>query len=271
MQLRFILPVFILCCPLFILGQDYSEITIDYGNNSYELIIQVVNRESNTSIDDVSLYLYEMPENTLVATEYTIDGYASFFIDPKKEYKVETCKRLHINGGINVFNCFKDGKIFCLNGATEFNYTAGGGANKPSALLHAKIAIDSVAVGKTFKLDNVYYDTGKWSLRKSSKNELNRLIKILNQFPSMVVELSSHTDSRGSDEYNLDLSTKRAQSCSDYLLSKGITADRVVPKGYGETRLTNNCSNGVPCSNAKHQPNRRTEFTILSFEGVECK
>ncbi len=256
--------------PLLSFGQDFSEISVDYGHNSYELLIRTVNRESLKPIDDVSLYLYEMPEDSLVATEYTVNGFASFFIDPRKEYKVETCKRLHINGGINVFNCFAEGKIFCLNGASEFNYTAGGGINKPNALLEAKIALDSVSVGKTFKLENVYYDTGKWNLRRASKKELNKLIGILEQFPSMIVELSSHTDSRGSDEFNMELSAKRAQSCYDYLIEKGISPERVIPRGYGETKLTNGCTNGVNCSDRKHQPNRRTEFTVLSFEGVDC-
>jgi len=251
-------------------GQNFSDITIDYGHNSYELFIETFNRETGKPINDVSLYLYEMPADSLLQVEYTINGRASFFIDPRKEYMVETCKRLHIKGGINVFNCFKEGKIFCLNGASEFNYSAGGGINKPNALLQAKIALDSVAVGKTFKLENVYYDTGKWSLRKTTKKQLNKLVEILVQFPSMRVELSSHTDSRGSDDYNLDLSRKRANSCLEYLITQGISKDRVIPKGYGETKLLNNCTNGVRCSDSKHQPNRRTEFTILSFEGVDC-
>ena len=242
-----------------------------HGHNSFELLVNVFNRETQKPVDDVLLYLYEMPSNELVATKSTIRGTAVFFIDPEKEYTVETCKRLYLNAGINIFNCHDEGSIFCINGASSFDFTSGGGADKPNAFLNAQLAIDSVAVGKTFKLDNVYYDLGKANLRYSSKKELNKLYNILNQFPSMVVELSSHTDVRGSSAFNDKLSSNRANSCYNYLTGKGISPRRIIPVGYGETRTVNECFDGVSCSESEHQLNRRTEFTILSFEGVECE
>ena len=83
--------------------------------------------------------------------------------------------------------------------------------------------------------------------------------------PTLEIELASHTDSRGTDKYNQDLSQRRAQSVVDYLVSRGIARDRMVAKGYGESRLINKCADGVSCSEAEHQQNRRTEFTITSF------
>ena len=80
----------------------------------------------------------------------------------------------------------------------------------------------------------------------------------------MKIELSSHTDSRAPDDYNMALSQRRAASAVAYLVSKGITKNRMIAKGYGETRLVNKCANGVPCSEAEHQLNRRTEVKILS-------
>lgn len=79
----------------------------------------------------------------------------------------------------------------------------------------------------------------------------------------MVIELSSHTDSRGSDAYNLKLSQERASSAVAYLVQKGIDPARLVAKGYGETKPVNGCINGVPCSDEQHQANRRTEIKIL--------
>lgn len=77
------------------------------------------------------------------------------------------------------------------------------------------------------------------------------------------IELSSHTDARGSDAYNLKLSQARAQSCVDYLISKGVKKSQMIAKGYGETKLINRCKNNVTCPEELHQENRRTEVKIL--------
>lgn len=81
-------------------------------------------------------------------------------------------------------------------------------------------------------------------------------------YPELVIHIESHTDSRGSDAYNMDLSERRAQSTRDWLINEGIGADRLTAKGYGETRLVNGCSNDVPCTVEEHQLNRRSMFII---------
>jgi outer membrane protein OmpA-like peptidoglycan-associated protein len=83
--------------------------------------------------------------------------------------------------------------------------------------------------------------------------------------PTLKIEISAHTDSRLEDRYNLWLSQKRADSVLEYLVQKGISKERIVAKGYGETRLINRCANGVICSEEEHLVNRRTEFVILEF------
>jgi outer membrane protein OmpA-like peptidoglycan-associated protein len=81
--------------------------------------------------------------------------------------------------------------------------------------------------------------------------------------PRVIIELSSHTDSRGSDEYNEKLSQARAESCVNYLISKGIKPERLVAKGYGEKKLLNKCADNVPCKEEEHAINRRTEFQVI--------
>ena len=83
--------------------------------------------------------------------------------------------------------------------------------------------------------------------------------------PTLKIELSSHTDSRGSDSYNMNLSHKRAESAVDYLVSRGIARDRMEAKGSGESQLLNNCTDGTRCSEEAHQENRRTEIRVLAF------
>ena len=90
------------------------------------------------------------------------------------------------------------------------------------------------------------------------------LLKLMNDKPNLNIEIMSHTDSRGNDDYNMSLSQQRAQSVVNYLVNKGINRSRLVARGYGETRLKNKCSNGVECSETQHQANRRTEFRILN-------
>uniref|UniRef100_UPI00397F9079 OmpA family protein n=1 Tax=Spongiimicrobium sp. 3-5 TaxID=3332596 RepID=UPI00397F9079 len=76
------------------------------------------------------------------------------------------------------------------------------------------------------------------------------------------IDVRSHTDSRANDAYNMALSGRRAKSTVDYLISKGISKTRLTSKGYGESQLVNHCSNGVPCTKAEHQLNRRSEFIV---------
>jgi len=119
--------------------------------------------------------------------------------------------------------------------------------------------------GKTFKLENILYDFDKDNIRKDAALILNGLVTIMYENLTLQIELASHTDCRGNNEYNMKLSQRRAQSAVDYLVSRGISRDRMVAKGYGESRLLNKCADGVECSEAEHQQNRRTMFTILSY------
>lgn len=111
----------------------------------------------------------------------------------------------------------------------------------------------------------IYYATGSAALTNESKRIIDeKLYTMMVKEPLINIELQSHTDSRGSAESNRSLSQRRAQSVVDYLVSKGINRGRLVARGYGETRLTNGCKDGVPCSDRQHAANRRTSFRVLS-------
>ena len=87
----------------------------------------------------------------------------------------------------------------------------------------------------------------------------------MKEYPKMKIAIKSHTDSRGSDAYNLTLSDRRAKSTLEWMVKQGISRDRLTAKGYGETQLVNGCSNGVPCTEEEHQANRRSEFIITEM------
>jgi len=91
------------------------------------------------------------------------------------------------------------------------------------------------------------------------------VVSLLNKYPNLSLEMRSHTDSRGSDEYNLSLSQKRAKSAHKYLVDKGIDPSRITFRGFGETELKNQCANGTKCDDSLHEENRRTEFKVLNY------
>lgn len=115
------------------------------------------------------------------------------------------------------------------------------------------------------EIENIYYDYKKFDIRPDAALELDKIVTILNKYPNMRIELRSHTDSRGNDNFNLKLSDDRANSAALYIISKGIESKRIVAKGYGEKELLNKCKNGVKCEEKEHEENRRTEFKILSL------
>lgn len=114
---------------------------------------------------------------------------------------------------------------------------------------------------------HIYYDFDRASIRDEALPELNKLLNMLNENPLLIIELASHTDARGSHRYNRRLSQRRADAVVDWLVERGISLDRLVPRGYGETVPVNDCVNNVPCNERKHQMNRRTEFRILGCLG----
>ncbi|MBK7108694.1 MAG: OmpA family protein [Chitinophagales bacterium] len=129
--------------------------------------------------------------------------------------------------------------------------------------LYVDIMIEPIPIKKEIEVKNIYYELDKAELRPESFASLDSLLTVMVENPAIIAEIGSHTDSRGSDSYNLDLSQRRAQSVVDYLINKGVEPTRLVAKGYGETKLKNKCSNGAKCSEEEHAINRRTEFTII--------
>jgi OmpA-OmpF porin, OOP family len=125
--------------------------------------------------------------------------------------------------------------------------------------IHKDLYLVPIEVGQVVRLNNVFFDFDKWDLRGESFLELNRVVKLLKDNPAIVIEMSAHTDSRGSDEYNFRLSDDRARSCMNYILLNGIDPSRITSRGYGETVpvATNNTDEG-------RQLNRRVEFKIIS-------
>ncbi|PIX10521.1 MAG: flagellar motor protein MotB, partial [Flavobacteriaceae bacterium CG_4_8_14_3_um_filter_34_10] len=117
-------------------------------------------------------------------------------------------------------------------------------------------------LGCRLSLQPIYFDFDRYNIRPDAAIELAKILAALREYPELIIHIESHTDSRGSDSYNELLSERRAQSTLEWLISKGITRNRLTAKGYGEGRLINECSNGVECTEEAHQLNRRSMFII---------
>lgn len=122
-----------------------------------------------------------------------------------------------------------------------------------------------IATGTTIRLERIYYNFNDASIRPDARDELNTIVSLLEAYPSLEIEIASHTDSRGGVNYNDQLSQRRAEKVMAYLVRQGISANRLRPRGYGETRLLNGCSDGASCSELDHQYNRRTEIVITEL------
>jgi peptidoglycan-associated lipoprotein len=131
--------------------------------------------------------------------------------------------------------------------------------------------LQPVIEGKGISMPEVQYELAKWQLLPQSRDSLDYLYNIMSDNPTIVVQLEAHTDSRGSDANNQNLSQKRAQSCVDYLISKGIPGARMKARGFGESRLKISDAQIAAAGSKEekerlHQLNRRTEFSILSWD-----
>lgn len=123
------------------------------------------------------------------------------------------------------------------------------------------LLLDRIVIDKAIVLENIYYDLDKWDIRPDAADELDKLVSFLKDNPDIKIELSSHTDDRNTEDYNQKLSQRRAESAVNYIVSRGISRNRLVARGYGKSMLI--IKNAQ--TEEEHQVNRRTEFRVLEY------
>ena len=135
-------------------------------------------------------------------------------------------------------------------------------ANNPITTYEVEVVLDKIFKNREITLDNIYYDLNRAEIRKDAEPTLNELATTLLQNPNIRIQMASHTDCRGKDNYNQNLSQRRAQSAVDYLITKGVTGERLQAKGFGETTPAVDCA-CTKCTEEEHQANRRTTFSVV--------
>ena len=149
----------------------------------------------------------------------------------------------------------------------EVNVTVGKDEVVYEILLNPRqVAVEKgMDLAKVFEIKEIKFDYNKANIRPDAAVELTKIVEVMREYPKMKIDIRSHTDSRGADSYNLKLSDRRAKATLEWIVKQGIDRKRLKAKGYGETRLVNGCSNGVPCSEEEHQENRRSEFIVTAM------
>lgn len=232
----------------------------------YKLQLRAYDSESRDNLEGAYIKLYNLTKKKLVDSAIIINGYATFTLDKGNDYDLIGQRSRYMTRRAN-FNaaCYLQDpkKVFCVSGIDIENVIK---QSDGSDLVEGAIAMKKIKFNDSFKIENIRYDLNKWQIRPDAAKELDNLIQILNDNPDIVVELGSHTDARASNDYNLTLSQKRAESAVEYIIRKGkIPASRISAKGYGETKLLNKCADGVTCSEIEHAMNRRTEIRITGY------
>lgn len=215
-------------------------------------------KSENSPIEGVLITLINMTDGDTARVTTTENGKFKFNLLPEKKYKVMGEKP----GYFNLSEEFQTGKK-SLEKKIAFGFeideivesTSGTGSGDP------KDGSDTAA--KVYEIGEVFYDYDKATIRPDAEPKLNKLATLLKDNPSVSIEVQSHSDSRGSDAYNVNLSNRRAQAVVNYLVGKGIAKSRLKSKGFGESQPVNKCVDGVECTEAEHQQNRRTEFIVL--------
>ncbi len=208
-----------------------------------------IQKEMPLPLAQVNLQHINQKGDTVQNKNYTSDsGWTQYDLFPQTDYQVIAKKEGY----------FTQEK--------EITTTTYKGSDKMRVNMKVELVLDTIVKEKELVIENIYYDYDKAKIRDDATPPLDTLAQLLRANPKLKVEIASHTDSRGNDEYNMKLSQRRSQSVVDYLVSKGVAADRLIPKGYGETKLLNECDDGVDCPEKKHQRNRRTTFKVVGID-----
>ncbi|MDB9755619.1 OmpA family protein [Winogradskyella sp.] len=200
----------------------------------------VLDDKTRAPLSGASVSLYDTEGNKIVSKMTNAEGIAEFIVECENDSELEVT----IDG--------YDSKKVTVNGTNE----------EELAVQINLDPIEKIIVADKIELDPIYFDFDKSNITAQAAFELDKLVQIMNKYPNMTINATSHTDFRGPDAYNSLLSERRAKSTAQYVISKGIDAARITATGKGETEPKVNC--GGKCTEDEHQMNRRSEFIIVS-------
>lgn len=236
----------------------YEEIIKEVFITDYQLSGNIINRKTKQGIENVQISIIDAQTNTVLENINT---------DENGDFSTSILADKHMYDSVSF--------VLQLNKETYMK------VDKPFQLTLDKVQKHSVTltldllelgddISKFVEINPIYFDLDKSEIRDDAKIELDKIVEIMKNNPSIIIELGSHTDCRGKKEYNLLLSDKRAKASANYIKSRIDDPTRIYGKGYGAAKLVNHCDCNPkeenPCSELEHQENRRTEFRIIRFK-----
>ena len=238
--------------PVVVVPDKPKETKIVYKNTLDIIVLEKVFQFSDN------------PNSKVLGRKPLADSKVTININGKKrDLAVNTEGVVSIDLDDNMDYTFNASHEGYLNNSAKFSSKGlGKDPANPIQKFEVEIVLDKIYKNKEITLDNIYYNYDKWDIRTDAEPTLTKLAETLAENPSIKIQLSSHTDCRGKDDYNATLSQKRAESAVNFLISKGIAAERLVAKGYGESQPAVVCD-CAKCTEDQHQANRRTTFKVL--------
>jgi outer membrane protein OmpA-like peptidoglycan-associated protein len=228
-----------------IIGNDIA-ITLSHNDPRFTLTGSVVNRNQSKPEGGVTVTASNISRNSTASAQSSVaDGKFSIQLDAASDFTVSGKKAGFISNIERVST--KELK------------------RSTTLYVSLQLVVEELMSDKTIALSNIYYETGSSAIKSAASPDLDKLVLFMNDNPIVKIEIASHTDSRGSAAANQKLSQARAQAVVSYLLKKGIAKSRLIPKGYGESKLINGCDGTIKCTDLQNEKNRRTEFKILSY------
>ncbi|KQX13530.1 OmpA family protein [Flavobacterium sp. Root420] len=236
-----------------------------------DLMGTVIDSESNELLPNASLTLFDEKSNVVLTIVSDEKGNYIFpNIKCGKKYAIRVSKNDYGMKEIPIAVKKVNGKTTLQISIDKvFKPMVAAKTIEVKKVLVSPIKIGAIRVGtdlaKLLHIPMNFFDLGKATIKKTSEPQLQKVVNLLNEYPSIKLDIRSHTDSRQSDANNMILSEKRAQSTKNWLIQKGIDGNRLTAKGYGETKLVNRCADGVKCTEKEHEQNRRSEFIITNL------
>lgn len=213
---------------------------------SQSVVGKTVDLETKIALPNTLVVLYDEEGEELARQKTGSDATFSFDVEPFEEYVIKT---------------FKDGFV-----EHSFNFEANRNSDnvyRKDLELNPHVAVfEKVKNNIYIKIDNILFDTAKWSIKEESYTSLNKVFEVLTDYPDLKIAIKAHTDSNGDDAYNLKLSEKRAEAAVNYLVEKGISEDRLISHGFGERIPLVDCKDD--CTEEDFQTNRRVEFVVIN-------
>jgi outer membrane protein OmpA-like peptidoglycan-associated protein len=217
----------------------------------------ITDKDTKLPVEGARITIYDVTANdTIFDFKVGADGkYKYMPLQPDHVYSMDVSKEQYFNRPSSELSTAGNRCIALVE--REYDYLR-------------DFVLEKIILGRAIKIENIYFDLAKYNIRASAAKELDKIVTLMLENPDIIIELSSHTDCRASYQYNMTLSDNRAKASANYIISKGIKPERITGKGYGETKLVNDCGcEGKQvtrtCTEEEHQANRRTEFQVTGF------